>query len=65
MEVSSSGKLELISCKIYNNYAIESPLGLIFETVEDSVIDSSEIYNNLAISPAGILFEITTQCELL
>ena len=65
MEVSSSGKLEIKNCKIYNNYAIESPLGLIFETVDDSVIDNSEIYNNQALNKTTMLFEVTTQCELL
>ena len=65
MEVSSSGKLELRGSKIHSNYAIESPLGLIFETVDDSIIDNSEIYSNQAFSPVVVLLEITSQCELL
>ena len=65
MEVSSSGKIELRNSKIYNNYAIESPLGLIFETVENSIIDHSEIYNNKALNTTYVLSEVSTQCEIL
>ena len=65
MEVSSSGKLELRNSKMYNNYAIESPLGLIFETVDNSIIDNSEIYNNKALTKSIVLSEVSTQCEVL
>jgi len=50
---------------IYQNYAIESPVGLIFDTVESSMIVNSSFYQNEALSPEEVLAEITGNCSKL
>ena len=65
LEVSSSGKFMIVKSQIFQNYAIQSPIGLIFETAELSVIDSTNFFQNEPLTPENILVEITSNCNKL
>ena len=64
-EVSSNGKFEIKHSQIFQNYAIQSPIGLIFDTVEPSIIDSSNFYQNEALTPQNVLTEVINNCTKL
>jgi len=65
MEASSSGKIEIYESEISSNYAIQYLIGLVFETIEASVIGNTLIFQNLLIYRTDIPTELTSACTHL
>lgn len=51
--------------EIYQNYALSSPVAQLKEGVVLSIIDNSEIHNNIALTESEIAEELFEECELL
>ena len=60
----SSGRIEFYNSQIFDNYAFENPIGLIFVANKDSIIDSTEIYRNEIVPPLSLIAEMNNCAKL-
>ena len=65
IRVAENGYFEIYNSQIYNNFASQNPISELFDSAITSIIDSTSIYNNTALSHAQILSEFTSSCENL
>ena len=65
VRVIDNGHYEIYSSQIYNNYASQSPISEMFDSVFTSVIDNSTMYNNIALTEEEIVRELNDSCTRL
>ncbi|CAI2368933.1 unnamed protein product [Moneuplotes crassus] len=59
ISTESNGKFEFINSKIYLNYAIQNPIGLLYGLNKVSVFSNCEIYQNEVVKTSELLLEFT------
>ena len=65
INVGQNGQFEFYASRIFNNYANNNPVSLIFITALDSVFDFTEIYGNKGLKKSEIVNEFGGNCSLL
>ena len=65
VRVIDNGHYEIYNSQIYNNYASQSPISEMFDSVFTSVIDNSTMYNNIALTYDEIVEELNQNCYRL
>ena len=65
VRVIDNGHYEIYSSQIYNNYASQSPISEMFDSVFTSVIGNSTMYNNIALTEEEIVRELNDSCTRL
>ena len=63
--VSSSGHYQFYSSTLTQNYANSNPISLLQDNFIPSIVDSSKVYDNFAMSKQDILNEFSNSCSSL
>ncbi|CAI2377304.1 unnamed protein product [Moneuplotes crassus] len=64
-EVTSGSKISFKNSSLYNNFAIQNPVGSILETVEASEFTNCSIYDNSYLTNEEVIEEIQAGCDKL
>ena len=65
VKIDSNGYFYFYDSVITQNYAKNNPISLVFDSVNLSIIDKCEIYENSMMVMSQILSEINTSCSKL